>query len=78
MTFFSTEWYTSSQITLLIYLLLLRKCAEWLEENFFLNNGLPDFFIQGKYSYQSKAVAIEEYRETINVAVNSENTSFSQ
>lgn len=53
-------------------------CAKWLEEHFFQNNGLPDFFIQGKYSYENKAVAIQEYRETVNLAVNSENTSFSQ
>lgn len=78
MNFFLTEWCTNSQITLLIYLLLLRNCAEWLEENFFRNNGLPDFFIEGKYSYQNKAVAIQEYRETVNLAVNSENISFSR
>ncbi|KAI8887283.1 hypothetical protein K501DRAFT_330694 [Backusella circina FSU 941] len=53
-------------------------CTQWLEENFFKNNGLPHFFIQGKYTYTNKAVAIKEYKEAVNLGVKSENVSYSR
>ncbi|KAG1038447.1 hypothetical protein G6F43_012685 [Rhizopus delemar] len=54
------------------------NCTQWLEENFFKNNGLPHFFIQGKYTYINKTIAFEEYKKAVHLAANSENISYSQ
>ncbi|CEI94269.1 hypothetical protein RMCBS344292_08483 [Rhizopus microsporus] len=49
---------------------------EWLENNFYHNNGLPSFFIKGSYSYQNKEVAVQEYKDTVQRATLSNNISY--
>lgn len=50
----------------------------WLENNFFINNGLPTFFVKEKYTYCNKDIAIKEYKESVLNALNSTNASFEQ
>lgn len=57
---------------------VFRNCCQWLEENFFQNNGLPYFFVQGKYTYINKEIAFEEYKNVVYLAANSENISYSK
>jgi hypothetical protein len=61
-----------------IRLYKIRNSMAWLEQNFFINNGLPEFFLKGKYAYKNKDLAINEYKESILKALNSANISFQQ
>ncbi|KAI9343683.1 hypothetical protein BD770DRAFT_414394 [Pilaira anomala] len=50
----------------------------WLENNYCNSNGLPSFFIQGKYGFENRGVGIQEYKETVvRATLNSHNTAFS-
>ncbi|CAO3625160.1 unnamed protein product [Mucor hiemalis] len=50
----------------------------WLKDNFFINNGLPHFFIEGKYSYLNKELDVTEYKNAVFASSISSNESLSK
>lgn len=44
---------------------MYRGAREWLNDNYDDNNGLPEFFRQGSYTFEMKATAEEDYVNTV-------------
>lgn len=47
---------------------MFRDTKSWLFENYKTDNGLPQFFRQGAYTFKMKQIAEEDYVFTVNEA----------
>ncbi|KAI8047301.1 uncharacterized protein B0P05DRAFT_592726 [Gilbertella persicaria] len=57
---------------------VLWNAAEWLENNYEENNGLPRFFVAGDYSYQNRDKAMNDYIAIVTLAKSSDDPLYSR
>ncbi|KAK4509965.1 uncharacterized protein ATC70_008115 [Mucor velutinosus] len=55
---------------------MLWEALSWLKSNYRSKHGIPAFFVEGQYSYNSKDVAISDYKITVAEAAHSDDESF--
>lgn len=49
----------------------------WLENNYRNNNGLPSFFVQGRYGFSNRAIAMQDFKDCVSRAINSKHHAYS-
>ena len=67
--------YCINQEFAILFVHITRNSITWLNDKFFINNGLPHLIIEGKYSYLNKEVAVTEYKNAVFASSISSNES---